>query len=251
MQGVAPLSVQPLQVEFVTEVIAASLGVAGTVLTYEYRRWRQSSKEERDEAKSWYKEVEGILANAKVKSQTSLLRSDFNREELANDFKDFSDRLNTKAETAPDRVPDEATDLIKSLIPIFKKGATVAEVTGEKDGYEALAEMFEMAQKEYSDDSDMDSAMSNAMELSALFDELTTELSELGMNSQEFSRHIEKMLEESETEEFLSLIAQFDDGDSVDDALSLPNRLFLEISASISHEAHSQIERIERTQMAD
>ncbi|MDB2274483.1 hypothetical protein PM022_07980 [Halorubrum ezzemoulense] len=250
MDTIASHLAQLSQIQFASEIIAAGLGAVGTVLAYEYRRWRQSSKEEKEKAKTWYKEVEGILANASVKSRGSLLRSDPNREELANDFNEISMRLNTKSETAPDRVSDDATNLIKGLVPVFKKAATVAEVTNEKDGYEALGEMFEIAQKEYSEDFDLSSAMTDAMEHSDLFDNMTTQLSQLGMDSEEFSRRMEKMLEEWETEEFVYFISQFNDEDSVDNVFSLPNLLALEVTASISHEAHSIIEDMERSQLS-
>lgn len=249
MQEIVPLSVHSSLVAVVPELASTAVGVTVTATAYEYRQWRESSKEEKEKARTWFKEVEVILSNAELNSKNTLLRSDFNRKALAEDFNDYSTRLNTKVETAPDRVPDKAKNLIRSLIPIYKKGATVAEVTDEKAGYEALAEVFEMAQKEYTEDSDMNSAMRKAADQSELFDNITSEMAQLGMDTEEFSRYMEELLAESKTEDFLSLIAEFGDGESIESTLSLPIRIFLEISVSFSQEAQTHIEGIERAEL--
>jgi len=212
------------------------------VLGYEYRKRREKHEQRKEATEEWYESTKRILADGRYTANRRSIRSDIDVEAVSEHFEELSRRLEKKIESAPDAVPEEALEVIRTVIPLYSKGSVVAGVSNEKNAVEAIAELFEIAQREFSADADLDAAMEEARELSSIYEIFLEEMENSGIDKEGFVESMGQLLTESSKEDFVFLLSMWGAGADFDDALQLVNRLFLQLSRNYSGRGYELLE---------
>jgi hypothetical protein len=233
------------------EIVLQSIGdlssrivppILAAVIGYEYRKRRQEHEQKKEETDEWYESAQRIFADGRYTAERRGIRSDIDAEAVSEHFEELSKRLEMKIESAPDTVPDEALGVLRTVIPLYAKGSVVAEVSNEKNAVEATAELFEIAQREFSAEADLDTAMEEAREASGIYEIFLEEMESSGVEKEEFIESMEQLLLESSKEDFMYLLSMWGAGVELEDTLQLVNRLFLQLSHSYSTRGYELLE---------
>ncbi|WP_160140721.1 hypothetical protein [Haloarcula mannanilytica] len=237
-------------------ILSAIAGaVFGQLIRYAFERYqnrRQAISEWHEDAITQISRGHGICESARD-------RSDLNYGSISNESAKTAQKLKELVNPYPKGLDDETAEQVRALYVVFRKLSALTEASEEKSTDDALNEIFEMGQQEYSqsDGLDMGDAINESTEHSPLMDRL---LRKSNTDAQIFGSQFGKQIEEVQTlEEMIQQMAPqvADDqemisqalesqliSDEWEDSLSLGVRIYLQIAASLSTEAINHISEI-------
>ncbi|MDS0261866.1 hypothetical protein NDI56_20895 [Haloarcula sp. S1CR25-12] len=234
-------------------ILSAIAGaVFGQLIRYGFHRYQnkqQAVTEWNEDAITQISRGHGVCESARD-------RSDLNYGSISNEAAKTAQKLKALVNPYPDGVDDEAAEQVRALYVVFRKLAALTEASEEKATDEALDEIFEMGQQEYSqaDNLDMGDAVNESTEYSPLMDKL---FKKSDTDARIFGSQFGEQIEEVQTlEEMIQQMAPqvTDDqeliakavesqfiSDEWEDGLSLGVRIYLQIAANLSTEAINYI----------
>jgi hypothetical protein len=228
--------------------ILSTLGVGtalGTIAGYEYRRKRETTKQQKEEVQAWFDDCLDIIGRGAFNIERAKLRADPDYKRILKSLDEFSERLFVRAKNPPENVPESATNGVTTIAEIYAKSSAVAEARTEKEGGELISELFSMAQDEYSTEKDMAEALSDAMDVSGDFEKLFGQLNKTNFEQDEVADTIEMMLSEWDPDDFGDfLMAVSSDGEDMNLAVDFGMRIFFDLSLELSNTVYDELEKI-------
>ena len=217
--------------------------VVGSVLGYEYRRRRELSREKQDEKIAWFDEVLDVIGRGAYNIDRAYFQTDPDYDRILEELDQFSERLYVKAENPPDGVPQSAINTVFSIVEIYAKATIVAEINTEKEGVELLSELFEMAQKEQSEEVDYEAAIQDAVGRSDRLSNIMAVADSQGIDTSEVAETVEGILSEWDSDEFSQFILGASDGNvRIDQTIQQSMDLFFTLSKSMSKTAYDALQ---------
>ena len=246
-----------------TEILAALAGAGGgQVIGYGLRK-RKRRTQSVDE---WYEEAITLISRGHGICLSARKRSNLNYGDISEESYKISQKLNEHVNPYPDRVDQTAVEQVQSLSMVFRKMSAVTESTEEQSTMEALDEIFEMGQREYSgaEDLDMGEAVDESTEYSPimqnLFNEMETGPRLFGSQfAEKFSEaeSLENLVEEmapafgSTQKSFEKAIESEIVSDEWDESLSYGVRVHLQIASNLCEDAITHISEVNNMESAN
>jgi len=237
----------------ITEITAAIVG-AGVSQSFGYGLWRYKKKTE--DVDEWYEDVISSISYGLCICQSRRERSDLNYGDIAIESQKVSQRLKNHLNPYPQQIDEETISLVKNLEILFRKLSAASEATDEQSPLDSIEELFEMGQRDYKNNTDLDmgEAVDTSTNLSAtmagLFDQtgknprgFGSEFGEQFANAntvQELLQTMNSTYGASQKSVEKMLEAQYIT-DEWDDSLSVGIRILLQITSNLCRQAINSI----------
>lgn len=232
-----------------TEIIAAVVG-AGVSQGFGYGVWQYKKKTE--DVNQWYEDVISSISYGLCICQSARERSNLKYGDIAEESQKVSQRLKDHLNPHPKQIDEESIRHVKNLEKLFRKVSAASEATDEQSVLDSIEELFEMGQREYKSNTDVNMAEAlnastdHSTTMAGLFDKtgrdpqgFGVELGKQFENANSFQELLQAMNSEHGTNQRSverMLEAQFIT-DEWDKSLSVGIRILLQMTSNLCKEA--------------
>ena len=218
-------------------------GLVGSIGGYEYRRRRERERKQRNVTEAWFNDCLDIIGRGAYNIEQARFGSEPDYDRILEDVDSFSERLSVQARDPPDGVSDRTVEAVSLVAEMYAKATAVADVNTQKDGIELVLELFEMAQKEHSEELDFEDVLHDATELSTGFDQMMRMVENQGIETSELATTFEEILSEWDIDDFEQfMIGANEQGGNIDRTIDQAMGFFFAFANNLSNTAYEELQ---------
>lgn len=217
---------------------------AGNVIGYQWKSYWERRKEKKTEVEDWFEDCQDLMSRGTHTIYRAGLRSDIGYKKILTELDEYSSELYSKSKNTPDPISDSTAENVEGLSNLYSKASGVAEVSSQKEGIELIAEIFEMAQREFSEEIDFAEAIDDAGNISGILNEILSMVGKRGVSNEDIAETVENMFQEWDSEEFAYLMMfAADDQSELEETINIVMRMFLELVHQLSLLTYESLEK--------